>query len=68
MWGAGAVDNHSQDHMVVQHPVGGGVWVDCDVLTVGDKNLKIVTMRAGADSEDARRIERARQALLSVVG
>ncbi|WP_084046175.1 helix-turn-helix transcriptional regulator [Deinococcus hopiensis] len=68
MWRAGVVGNHSQDHMVVQHPVVGDVWVDCDVLTVGDTNLKIVTMTAEADSEDARRIERARQALLSVVG
>ncbi|WP_161883976.1 helix-turn-helix domain-containing protein [Deinococcus alpinitundrae] len=66
LWRAGAVGEHVEDRKVVKHPIVGDVQVDCDVLSVGDTGLRIVVLTAEAGSEDARKIERARNMLFSV--
>ena len=43
---------HREDHKTIQHPVVGPVGVDCDVLTDGDSELKIVIMTAVSGSTD----------------
>jgi transcription regulator MmyB-like protein len=42
---------HREDHKIVQHPSVGPVEVDCDVLTYGDLELKIVILTAAPDTE-----------------
>ncbi|GGL10811.1 helix-turn-helix transcriptional regulator [Deinococcus radiotolerans] len=61
MWQSGTVGEHTEDQKVVEHPVVGHVRVDCDVLTAGDADLRIVALTAEAGSPDAHRIELARQ-------
>jgi transcriptional regulator with XRE-family HTH domain len=62
LWSAGAVGSHREDQKIIHHPVVGPVAVDCDVLTDGDAELKLVILTAAADSEDETRL---RLALLS---
>ncbi|MBY4214170.1 helix-turn-helix domain-containing protein [Rhodococcus fascians] len=52
LWSAGAVGSHREDHKVVHHPTVGPITVDCDVLTDGDAELKIVIMTAAPGSDD----------------
>ena len=59
LWAAGTVGAHREDRKVVQHPSVGPVTVDCDVLTDGDAELKIVIMTAAPDTEDATRLRLA---------
>ncbi|WP_229670799.1 helix-turn-helix transcriptional regulator [Deinococcus aquiradiocola] len=66
MWRSGAVGEHSEDRKVVEHPVVGHVHVDCDVLTAGDADLRIVALTAEAGSIDARLIEQVRRAVRTV--
>lgn len=47
----------------VDHPSVGPVTVDCDVLTDGDTELKIVIMTAAPGSEDETKLQ-----LTTVVG
>ncbi|WP_435133005.1 helix-turn-helix transcriptional regulator [Actinacidiphila sp. bgisy144] len=56
LWAAGTVAAHREDHKRVEHPVVGTVTVDCDVLTDGDSELKIVIMTAAVGSEDETRL------------
>ena len=52
LWAAGTVGLHREDRKIVQHPAVGPVAVDCDVLTDGDAELKIVILTAAPGSED----------------
>ncbi|MGW3093444.1 helix-turn-helix transcriptional regulator [Streptomyces sp. NPDC001102] len=58
LWASGTVGAHREDRKRVEHPVAGAVEVDCDVLTDGDSELKIVILSAasGAANEAAFRL------------
>ncbi|MEV4810339.1 helix-turn-helix domain-containing protein [Micromonospora avicenniae] len=62
LWAAGAVGAHSEDHKIVHHPMVGLIAVDCDVITDGDAERKIVVLTTAPDTEDESRF---RLALLS---
>jgi hypothetical protein len=47
------------------HPTVGEINVDCDVLTAGSIDLKIVVLTAPPGSEDASKIELARISALT---
>jgi transcriptional regulator with XRE-family HTH domain len=59
LWATGAVAAHREDHKTVRHPSVGPVTVDCDVLTDGDSELKIVIMTAAPGSEDETKLRLA---------
>jgi transcriptional regulator with XRE-family HTH domain len=44
---------------IVEHPSAGSVTVDCDVLTDGDTELKIVILTAAPGTEDETRLHLA---------
>ncbi|WP_134740701.1 helix-turn-helix transcriptional regulator [Nocardioides sp. 503] len=52
LWAAGTVSAHREDRKVVHHPSVGPISVDCDTLTDGDADLKIVVMSAAPGTED----------------
>ncbi|MCI3278035.1 helix-turn-helix transcriptional regulator [Streptomyces cylindrosporus] len=52
LWASGTVAGHREDHKTIEHPSVGPVTVDCDVLTDGDSDLKIVIMSAVPGSAD----------------
>jgi len=52
LWASGAVGAHREDHKIVQHPAIGPIAVDCDVLTDGDAERKIVVLTTALDTED----------------
>jgi transcriptional regulator with XRE-family HTH domain len=52
LWATGTVAAHREDHKTIEHPSVGPVAVDCDVLTDGDSELKIVIMTAAPGSAD----------------
>ncbi|MER5512418.1 helix-turn-helix transcriptional regulator [Streptomyces sp. NPDC002766] len=52
LWAGGTVAAHREDRKRVEHPVAGAVEVDCDVLTDGDSELKIVILSAAPGSAD----------------
>lgn len=52
LWASGVVGAHREDHKIVQHPATGPIAVDCDVLTDGDAERKIVVLSAAPDTED----------------
>jgi transcriptional regulator with XRE-family HTH domain len=52
LWASGTVAAHREDRKTVQHPRVGPVAVDCDVLTDGDSELKIVMLSALPGSAD----------------
>lgn len=58
LWANGTVAAHREDRKRVEHPVAGAVEVDCDVLTDGDSELKIVILSAapGGPEETAFRL------------
>lgn len=58
-WADAAVGRHAEDRKTVRHPDIGEVSVDCDVLTDGDTDLKIVAYTAVPDSEDESKLELA---------
>ncbi|MEN3610484.1 helix-turn-helix transcriptional regulator [Plantactinospora sp. ZYX-F-223] len=62
LWASGSVGAHREDHKIVEHPTVGPIAVDCDVLTDGDAELKIVILSAASDTEDETKL---RLALLS---
>ncbi|GIJ43400.1 transcriptional regulator [Virgisporangium aliadipatigenens] len=51
LWSAGAVGTHRADHKVIEHPGAGPIEVDCDVLTDGDAELKVVILTPVPESE-----------------
>lgn len=56
LWATGGVAVHREDHKTIDHPSVGPVTVDCDVLTDGDSELKIVIMTAVPGSEDETKL------------
>ncbi|KQX65056.1 helix-turn-helix transcriptional regulator [Streptomyces sp. Root1310] len=59
LWASGAVGAHREDRKTVEHPEVGPVEVDCDVLTDGDSDLKIVILSALPGSAHAARLRLA---------
>lgn len=59
LWATGTVAVHREDHKTIEHPAVGPVAVDCDVLTDGDSELKIVVMTAEPGSDDETRLRLA---------
>ncbi|MDR6974128.1 transcriptional regulator with XRE-family HTH domain [Streptomyces sp. 3330] len=59
LWAGGAVGAHREDRKTVEHPEAGPVEVDCDVLTDGESDLKIVILSAAPGSADAAGLRRA---------
>ena len=59
LWAAGTVSAHREDHKIIHHPSVGPIAVDCDVLTDGDAELKIVILTAAPDSADQTRLRLA---------
>lgn len=57
LWATGAVAVHREDHKTIDHPSVGPVTVDCDILTDGDSELKIVIMTAAPGSEDETKLQ-----------
>ncbi|MEF9907179.1 helix-turn-helix transcriptional regulator [Streptomyces sp. P9-A2] len=58
-WADAAVGRHAEDRKTIRHPVIGEVSVDCDVLTDGDTDLKVVAYTAVPGSEDESKLELA---------
>jgi len=59
LWATGTVAAHREDHKTIEHPSVGPVEVDCDVLTDGDSELKIVIMTAVPGSADETKLQLA---------
>jgi transcriptional regulator with XRE-family HTH domain len=59
LWASGAVGAHREDHKIVEHPAVGPIAVDCDVMTDGDAELKIVILTAAPDTEDETKLRLA---------
>ncbi|MEX5637888.1 helix-turn-helix transcriptional regulator [Parafrankia sp. FMc2] len=59
LWAQGSVAAHREDRKTVAHPAVGPIAVDCDVLTDGDLELKIVILTAEPGSEDESRFRLA---------
>ncbi|WP_406010878.1 helix-turn-helix transcriptional regulator [Streptomyces sp. NBC_00637] len=59
LWASGAVGAHREDHKTIEHPEVGSVEVDCDVLTDGESDLKIVILSAAPGSAHDARLRRA---------
>ncbi|MGK9462252.1 helix-turn-helix transcriptional regulator [Streptomyces sp. G6] len=56
-WADAAVGRHAEDRKTIRHPDIGEVRVDCDVLTDGDTDLKVVAYTAVPGSEDESKLE-----------
>jgi transcriptional regulator with XRE-family HTH domain len=59
LWASGAVGAHREDHKIVEHPTVGPIAVDCDVMTDGDAELKVVILTAAPDTEDETKLRLA---------
>ncbi|KAB2352262.1 helix-turn-helix transcriptional regulator [Actinomadura rudentiformis] len=59
LWSSGTVGAHREDHKIVDHPAVGPISVDCDVMTDGDAERKIVILTAAPDTEDETRFRLA---------
>jgi transcriptional regulator with XRE-family HTH domain len=59
LWATGTVATHREDHKTIEHPSVGPIAVDCDVLTDGDSELKIVIMTAVPGSADETKLRLA---------
>ncbi|MFD7921511.1 helix-turn-helix transcriptional regulator [Streptomyces sp. NPDC059740] len=57
LWAAGEVAAHREDRKTIDHPSVGPITVDCDVLTDGDSERKIVIMTAVPGSEDESKLK-----------
>lgn len=58
LWHDGAVGVHAEDRKTIKHPDIGDITVDCDVLSDGETDLKVV-IYTPASSEDATKLELA---------
>lgn len=56
-WATGEVAANREVRKTVRHPSVGPVTVDCDVLTDGDSELKIVIMAAVPGSDDETKLQ-----------
>lgn len=63
LWRAGEVAQHTEDRKTVEHPLAGEIAVDCDVLSTGEGDFKIVALSTSPGSEDARRLDLVRRRL-----
>jgi transcriptional regulator with XRE-family HTH domain len=52
LWVSGVVSSHREARKVIEHPSVGPITVDCDVMTDGDAELKIVILTATPDTQD----------------
>ncbi|MFD3589580.1 helix-turn-helix transcriptional regulator [Streptomyces sp. NPDC058683] len=59
LWASGTVAAHREDRKTVEHPRVGPVEIDCDVLTDGDSELKIVILSAAPGTEAGARFREA---------
>ncbi|WP_261556061.1 helix-turn-helix domain-containing protein [Frankia tisae] len=59
LWARGTVAAHREDHKTIEHPSVRPVTVDCDVLTEGDSEHKIVIMTAVPGSADETKLRLA---------
>ncbi len=59
LWAEGTVNTHREDRKVVHHPAVGPIAIDCDTLTDGEADLKIVVMTAAPGTEDESRFRLA---------
>jgi transcriptional regulator with XRE-family HTH domain len=59
LWACGAVGAHREDHKIVEHATVGPIAVDCDVITDGDAERKIVVLTAAPDTEDETKLRLA---------
>ncbi|GAB2627613.1 transcriptional regulator [Paractinoplanes abujensis] len=59
LWSVGTVGAHREDQKIIHHGVAGPIAVDCDVLTDGDAELKLVILTAAAGSEDETKLRLA---------
>jgi transcriptional regulator with XRE-family HTH domain len=59
LWASGAVGAHQEDRKIVEHPAVGPITVDCDVMTEGDAERKIVVLTAAPDTEDETKLRLA---------
>ncbi len=59
LWATGTVGTHREDRKLIEHPSVGPVLVDCDVLTDGDAELKIVIMTAVPGTDDETKVRLA---------
>ncbi len=60
LWHDGAIGRHAEDRKTVRHPSIGDITVNCDVLSDGDTDLKLVIYTAVPGSEDETKLELAR--------
>ncbi|WP_199520890.1 helix-turn-helix domain-containing protein [Jiangella anatolica] len=59
LWASGEVGAHREDRKIVAHPAVGPVTVDCDVMTDGDADRKIVVLTAEPDTDDETKLRLA---------
>jgi transcriptional regulator with XRE-family HTH domain len=59
LWANGEVGSHREARKIIHHPVVGPIMVDCDVLTDGDAELKIVILSATPGTDDETRFKLA---------
>ena len=59
LWATGTVSAHREDRKIVEHPAVGRIIVDCDTLTDGDAELKIVILTAAPGTEDETKLRLA---------
>lgn len=57
LWAEGVVGAHREEHKIIDHP-DGPITVDCDVVTDGDAELKIVILTAAPGSPDEALLRR----------
>ena len=60
LWQEAPVATHREDRKIIRHPHAGDITVDCDVLTDGDTDMKIVVYTVEPGSEDEARLDFAR--------
>lgn len=63
LWDSGTVGRHEAAHKTIDHPQVGPLTLDCDVLTVAGRDLRIMVYTAEPGTEAAERL-----ALLTVLG
>ncbi len=59
LWATGMVSAHREDRKIVEHPAVGPITVDCDTLTDGDAELKIVILTTAPGTEDETKLRLA---------
>jgi transcriptional regulator with XRE-family HTH domain len=59
LWAQGVVATHREDRKTIDHPSVGPLLLDCDVLTDGDLELKIVVLSAVPGTEEETKLRLA---------